>query len=193
MLKLQSILLAVPLTVMSALYSGAAHAQALFCNPTTRNPLQGFLDPVDGTGTLTSAHSNPYQYADDIGFPSMGTPVKNMRDGTVVYTQDGFPDSGGGEGNFKRANLVVVRYDDGPDCGALAGDKKYYSLYLHFKKGSVRVQKGQKIAAGTIIGEVGNSGWSTGPHLHVETNLSTGPQWWQRNTVPYIWTSGRNK
>jgi murein DD-endopeptidase MepM/ murein hydrolase activator NlpD len=98
-----------------------------------------------------------------------------------------------GESNFQQTNLVNVRYDDGPDCGSINGDKKYYSLYLHLKKGSVRVKKGDRISAGTVIGEVGNSGWSTGAHLHVEVNLSTGSRWWDRKTVPYIWTSGRNK
>ncbi len=175
-----------------ALQQNSVQAQALFCNPTTRNPLQGFIEPTDGVGPLTSAHSGDYIYADDVAAP-MGTPVKNMRDGTVVYTQDGFPDTGGGSGNFKRSNIVVVRYDDGPDCGSIKGDRKYYSLYLHLLKGSVRVQKGQRISAGTVIGRVGNSGWSSGYHLHVETSVSTGPQWWERKTVPYVWTSGRNK
>lgn len=172
--------------------ASSAQAQNLFCNPSTRNPLQGFIEPTDGVGAITSAHSGDYLYADDVAAP-MGTPVKNMRYGTVVFTQDGFPDNGGGPSNFKRSNIVVVRYDDGPDCGPIKGDKKYYSLYLHLRNGSVKVQKGQKISAGTVIGVVGNSGWSTGPHLHVETSISTGPQWWDRKTVPYIWTSKRNK
>jgi murein DD-endopeptidase MepM/ murein hydrolase activator NlpD len=78
------------------LSSAPVQAQELFCNPTTQNPLQGFIEPTDGVGPLTSAHSGAYLYADDVAAP-MGTAVKNMRDGTVVYTQDGFPDTGGGE------------------------------------------------------------------------------------------------
>jgi murein DD-endopeptidase MepM/ murein hydrolase activator NlpD len=179
-------------TASVALLQSSAQAQALFCSPTTKNPLKGFIEPTGGVGPLTSAHTGDYLYADDVAAP-MGTPVKMMRAGTVVYTQDGFPDTGGGASNFQRTNLVNVRYDDGPDCGSIQGDRKYYSLYLHLKKGSVRVKKGDRISAGTVIGEVGNSGWSTGAHLHVEVNLSTGPRWWDRKTVPYIWTSGRNK
>jgi murein DD-endopeptidase MepM/ murein hydrolase activator NlpD len=187
----KSVLVLFPLFV-GLLSLSPVQAQELFCNPTTQKPLQGFIDPTDGDGPLTSNHDGDYLYADDVAAP-MGTTVKNMRDGTVVYTQDGFPDTGGDANNFKRSNIVVVRYDDGPDCGSVEGDRKYYSLYLHLKQGSVKVQKGQRVSAGTVIGEVGNSGWSTGAHLHVETNLSTGPQWWERKTVPYIWTSLRNK
>ena len=179
-------------TASVTLLQSSVHAQALFCNPTSRNTLKGFIEPTDGVGPLTSNHGGDYLYADDVAAPG-GTRVKATRAGTVVYTQDGFPDTGGGESNFKRTNLVNVRYDDGPDCGSVQGDRKYYSLYLHLKQGSVKVKKGDRIAAGTVIGEVGNSGWSTGYHLHVEVNLSTGPNWWNRKTVPYVWTSGRNK
>ena len=51
----------------------------------------------------------------------------------------------------------------------------YYSLYAHLKKGSVRVSNGATISKGTVIGEVGVSGASTGPHLHLEMN--TGTRW----------------
>jgi murein DD-endopeptidase MepM/ murein hydrolase activator NlpD len=46
------------------------------------------------------------------------------------------------------------------------GDGKFVHL-AHLKKGSITVKEGQFIKAGTLLGAVGNSGYSTHPHLHV--------------------------
>ncbi|MBQ6612016.1 MAG: peptidoglycan DD-metalloendopeptidase family protein [Oscillospiraceae bacterium] len=55
--------------------------------------------------------------------------------------------------------------------------KKYYSLYAHLKKGSVTVNTNDNVKKGDVIGLVGISGASTGPHLHLEMN--TGKRWTQ--------------
>ncbi len=41
-----------------------------------------------------------------------------------------------------------------------------YAAYLHMQTGSVRVKIGQRLRTGQIIGRLGNSGNTTGPHLH---------------------------
>lgn len=56
--------------------------------------------------------------------------------------------------------------------------------YMHMKEGSLRVQVGQWVEQGTVLGKVGNTGMSTGAHLHLEFNLdgdgskdAIGPDW----------------
>ena len=48
----------------------------------------------------------------------------------------------------------------------------FYSIYYHLYHGSITVQEGQMVEAGDIIGGVGSTGFSTGPHLHWEIRIS---------------------
>jgi murein DD-endopeptidase MepM/ murein hydrolase activator NlpD len=60
------------------------------------------------------------------------------------------------------------------------------SVYAHMQPGSVTVSEGQSVDVGDILGMVGNTGQSTGPHLHFEILLDgTTP------TDPYAWLSER--
>jgi hypothetical protein len=54
-------------------------------------------------------------------------------------------------------NYVLIRHEGGE-----------YSLLAHLKRGSVRVRPGQWVRAGKVVGECGNSGHSTEPHLHFQ-------------------------
>lgn len=51
-------------------------------------------------------------------------------------------------------------------------DKKYSFIYAHVLKGSIKVKKGDKIKTGQVIAKMGNSGNSTGTHLHVEVRIN---------------------
>ena len=80
----------------------------------------------------------------DFGAPT-GTPIRASGSGKVVYAG-----RNGGHGNF-------VKIDHpGP----------YASSYSHMHK--IRVKKGQKVKQGQVIGTVGSTGMSTGPHLHYQ-------------------------
>ena len=74
-----------------------------------------------------------------------GTPIVTVSDGTVAYA--GWNNSGYGK-------MVVI------DHGS------YQSLYAHLS--SVWVSKGEIVNASQVIGLMGNTGFSTGPHLHFE-------------------------
>lgn len=77
-----------------------------------------------------------------------GTPIKAARDGTVVQITRGGP--------YGLATLIA-------HGGGMT------TFYAH--QSSVRVSEGDQVQAGEVIGEVGSSGWVTGPHLHFEIRL----------------------
>ena len=97
--------------------------------------------PVQGRITQ---HPHERHMAFDIGIP-VGTPIKTTMDGTVVHA--GWNDQGYG-------NLVII------ENGA------YRTYYAHLS--STPVSVGDEVAAGMVVGLSGNTGNSTGPHLHYE-------------------------
>ncbi|MGK5551359.1 M23 family metallopeptidase [Actinomadura kijaniata] len=58
-------------------------------------------------------------------------------------------------GRFVLGNHVILDLGDG-----------VYAVLAHLRRGSVRVRRGERVAAGEVLGEVGNSGNSSEPHLH---------------------------
>ncbi|WP_299486013.1 M23 family metallopeptidase [Acaryochloris sp. IP29b_bin.137] len=132
--------------------------------PTLASPLSGFCHPLNGKGYLSQGirgktHQNRMEYAYDIA-SSMGTPVYAMKAGRVIRLQDKFPDTGGTRANAAKFNYVWIEHADG-----------YRSAYAHLQQGfrsRVQLKAGDWVKAGQLIGYSGNSGWSSGPHLHVE-------------------------
>lgn len=104
-----------------------------------------FTCPVEG---LLTSHFGPrrnrFHYGTDIGLRT-GSPIKCMFDGVVRYAK-----WCGGYGN-----LVVVRHDNGLE-----------TYYGHMSK--ISAKENQRVKAGDILGLVGSTGRSSGPHLHLE-------------------------
>lgn len=73
-----------------------------------------------------------------------------------LLTVEGFARELGGA-RFVLGNHVIV--DHGDDV---------FSAYAHLRRGSVRVAVGDRVEPGDLLGEVGNSGNTTEPHLHVQ-------------------------
>ena len=87
-----------------------------------------------------------------------GVNVLAAADGVVRGLRDGIPDVGPTETTAGKecGNGVVLRHADG-----------WETQYCHMKSGSIAVQSGQQIAAGTVLGLVGLSGKTEFPHLHL--------------------------
>jgi murein DD-endopeptidase MepM/ murein hydrolase activator NlpD len=85
----------------------------------------------------------------------VGTPVRAARGGLVVKVRD-TSDMGGAHASFAcYSNYVLVRHDDGT-----------LGQYCHLKKGGVQVREGDHVTEGDMIALSGNTGFSSGPHLH---------------------------
>ena len=91
---------------------------------------------------------------------AVGTPVYAAEDGTVDWVQawDGHSTSG----DQSYGNLVRIRHAD-------YNGGKLQTLYAHLKESKVKY--GQAVREGELIGYSGNTGNSTGPHLHFEVRL----------------------
>lgn len=89
-----------------------------------------------------------------------GRDVVAAADGVVVDAHDGEYDrcsTGDCEGGYGYGNYVKLQHADGG-----------YTTYGHLKQWSVLVGVGETVGCGEKLGEVGSSGYSTGPHLHFE-------------------------
>jgi murein DD-endopeptidase MepM/ murein hydrolase activator NlpD len=110
--------------------------------------------------------------------PSYGQPVLAVADATVVTAVDQYPDQipGAPTGvtpENAEGNHVSLDLEDGR-----------YALYAHLKPGTITVREGDRVAQGQIIGELGNSGSSTGPHLHF--HVMDGPSGLVADGLPYV-------
>ncbi|MDG1581261.1 peptidoglycan DD-metalloendopeptidase family protein [Pseudomonas sp. GOM6] len=113
---------------------------------------------TQGANGRYSHYTPKGRYAMDIAMPE-GTPILASRGGMVVKTEN----HQSGRGNNPSGNFVRILHDDGT-----------MGVYLHLMRGSVSVREGQRIASGTPIARSGNTGNSTGPHLHFVVQRNVG-------------------
>jgi murein DD-endopeptidase MepM/ murein hydrolase activator NlpD len=129
--------------------------------PRISSPYGWRIHPIE----KTRKHHNGVDYAS-----AVGTPVYSIARGRVMFAGpskikgvNGEPGGGG--------YLIKVRHK--------VNGEWITSAYMHLKKGSITVKKGERVLEGQKIAESGNTGASTGPHLHFEI---------QRGKV-YLWTN----
>lgn len=85
----------------------------------------------------------------------LGTPVHAMRAGVVFHTEDRWQN---GDHTAGHENGVWIEHADGTVAD-----------YVHLSPSSVIVTAGETVEAGDLLGYSGDTGYSAGPHLHVET------------------------
>jgi murein DD-endopeptidase MepM/ murein hydrolase activator NlpD len=108
---------------------------------TTHGARRDYLDP-SGQTVMQSQHSGV-----DIGAP-FGTPIAAPADGVVAFA-----------GTWSiRGNVVVLDHGAG-----------VHSVHAHAS--SIAVAHGQRVVRGQVLGRVGSTGLSTGPHLHWEVRV----------------------
>jgi murein DD-endopeptidase MepM/ murein hydrolase activator NlpD len=102
--------------------------------------------------------------------PGQGAPIMAIADGTVIQTVE----SWGGLGYY-----VVVAHN--------INGESFESWYGHMYQGSIAVSVGQNVKLGEILGLVGDTGMSTGAHLHLEIHMNGEP------VDPFAFITERNR
>jgi murein DD-endopeptidase MepM/ murein hydrolase activator NlpD len=136
----------------SSVAKKASVAAALRKAEAARKARERWIMPIKGA-VFTSGFGwrwGRMHEGDDFGTP-VGTPLASMSTGTVLFA--------GWEGGF--GNKVEIQYWDGT-----------VSVYGHMSQISVSV--GDSVSPGDIVGLSGNTGHSTGPHLHLEIHPGGG-------------------
>lgn len=120
---------------------------------------QDWVSPIGGDYVLSAPYGNSgdrwasTHSGQDFAVPS-GTPVQSVHGGTVVKAGAW----GAGDGSAY-GNAVVVQHDDAT-----------YTQYAHLSE--VQVSVGERVGTGEQIGLSGNTGNSSGPHLHFEVRTT---------------------
>lgn len=114
----------------------------------------------------STTHNSPdSEYAVDIVMP-VGTTILAARAGVVMDIEEDFNKGGTDLGKFvDKANHVRILHDDGT-----------MAVYAHLDLASVTVRAGARVQAGQRIARSGNTGFSSGPHLHFALQQNLGMQ-----------------
>jgi murein DD-endopeptidase MepM/ murein hydrolase activator NlpD len=108
-------------------------------------------------------HTTPdSQYAVDIAMPD-GTPVYAAREGTVINARHDRFRGAAAPVMLDQANVIEILHSDGT-----------IAVYAHLHWDSIRVRIGAHVARGEYIADSGNTGFTSGPHLHFAVIKNTG-------------------
>jgi murein DD-endopeptidase MepM/ murein hydrolase activator NlpD len=127
-------------------------------------PLEGSAWRIDQGFDGSFSHTDPQsRFAIDLAVAE-GTPVLAAREGVVMQVERHFDGAGLDREKYGgRANHVRILHDDGS-----------MAVYAHLQADSVLVRPGARVRTGQRIASSGNTGFSTGPHLHFAIQLNRG-------------------
>lgn len=160
--------------------AAAARVTALLASqqPVAPGPVRGqiaFAWPLPAPHLLTApfgprvnpiTHLSEIHTGVDIADP-VGTPIHAAAAGVVVFA------------GWQTGYGMVIILDHGR-----VGAHTYYTLYAHQSKFAVALH--QRVQQGQVIGYIGLTGWTTGPHLHFEIRVDGQPV----NPVPFLPQTG---
>ena len=125
--------------------------------------------PFRGSFQISQAFNGGYshnlpgnRYAMDIAMP-VGTPILAAKSGTVLDMRDSYDGHSANPADRARTNYIRLLHSDGT-----------MTLYAHLKAQSGVVRPGQHVKAGQLLALSGNTGYSTGPHLHFAVQRNDG-------------------
>ena len=93
----------------------------------------------------------------------VNTPIYAARTGIVVEVNNDFFNGGTKQAYKTRANSIRILHEDGS-----------MAVYAHLALERAQVYPGLNVSAGQLIGYSGNTGFSSGPHLHFAVQLNQG-------------------
>ncbi len=116
----------------------------------------------DPSTTYVSSEFRTTSRPNHTGIDIAGTPnnyhnIIAVRSGTIITAKGDLDASTEGVRDYSYGNYVVIDHGD-----------NIYSLYAHLAPDSVTVEVGQQVNQGEVIGKMGQTGYSTGVHLHFE-------------------------
>ncbi|MGI9031799.1 MAG: M23 family metallopeptidase [Ilumatobacteraceae bacterium] len=167
---------------------GEGYLAADGCCDATRH--RNALLAVDGQTYLAQRFAIDYEQLDGDGRIYVGDPADPesyliygdealaVADGTVVVALDGLDEAV--PGAFPEITLAEA---DGNSVVLDIGDG-FFVNYAHFQPGSLRVEVGDEVRKGDVLGLVGNSGRSIAPHLHLHVMDSASPL--KSEGLPYV-------
>lgn len=178
-----------PPAVLGAPLRGTNYVAADSCCDTIRH-VRALLS-VNGAFHLSQRYAIDWEQMDAkarlfVGNPKdvrsyhiYGKEVLAVADGVVVARLDGLPDQVPGA----LPKGLSIEEADGNHIVLDIGNGMYV-LYAHLKPGSVRVTARSRVRKGQVIGQVGNSGNTSEPHLHL--HVMDGPSPLASNGIPYV-------
>ena len=133
---------------------------------------------LGANGRLTSG--DPKQNASYYGY---GQPVLAVADGKIVDVRDGIPENE----PFSPQMAVPITLETAAGNYVLLETGGRYVLYAHLRPGSIRLRPGSRVRRGDRLAEVGNTGQSDAPHLHL--HVSDTPMSLAGQGLPFVFES----